>query len=135
MTRFRPETATHDPLAVTGAIALINALFLYPLWRWARRRVDESRAFLTLAVCAVSPFAVIFSRKIWTQDLLLPGVLALLWGVEWLRSGRPWLGITCRVGEVSTMPVPFDLYARRVASASSKSSATQSRACRRRACN
>ena len=84
---------THDPLAVTGAIALMNALCLYPLWRWARRRVGESRALLILAVCAVSPFAVIFSRKIWTQDLLLPGVLALLWGVEWLYSARPWLGV------------------------------------------
>jgi hypothetical protein len=84
---------TRDPMAVSGVIALTNALCLYPLWRWARRRMDEGRALLTLAVCAVSPFAVIFSRKIWTQDLLAPGVLTMLWGVEWLRAGRPWLGI------------------------------------------
>ena len=84
---------THDPVAVARLIALINVLCLYPLWRWARRRMDESRALLTLALCAVSPFAVIFSRKIWPVDLLLPGVLAVLWGIEWVRGPKPWRGV------------------------------------------
>ena len=82
-----------DPVAVARVIALINTLCLYPLWRWARRRMGEPRALLMLAVSAVSPFAVLFSRKIWTQDLLLPGVVVLLWGVEWLRGERPWRGV------------------------------------------
>jgi hypothetical protein len=84
---------THDPVAVARLIALINVLCLYSLWRWARRRMDEPRALLTLALCAVSPFAVIFSRKIWPVDLLLPGVLAVLWGIEWMRGPRPWRGV------------------------------------------
>jgi hypothetical protein len=84
---------THSPLAIAHFIAIVNAVCLYPLWQWSRRRMDEPRALLTLAVFAVSPFAVMYSRKIWTQDLLLPGVLAVLWGVEWLRSGKPWRGI------------------------------------------
>lgn len=84
---------TQDPVAVARLIALINVLCLYSLWRWARRRMDDSRALLTLALCAVSPFAVIFSRKIWPVDLLLPGVLAVLWGIEWVRGVRPWRGV------------------------------------------
>ncbi len=84
---------THDPVAVARLIALVNVLCLYSLWLWARRRMDEPRALLTLALCAVSPFAVIFSRKIWPVDLLLPGVLAVLWGVEWVRGPRPWRGV------------------------------------------
>src|SRR5207237_6897834 len=84
---------TRSPLAVAGLIALVNAACLYPLWRWARRRMDDTRALLTTALCAFSPFAIILSRKIWTQDLLLPGVLCVLWGVEWLRSERPWRGV------------------------------------------
>lgn len=84
---------THDPVAVARLIALVNVACLYSLWRWARRRMDDSRALLTLALCAVSPFAVIFSRKIWPVDLLLPGVLAVLWGVEWLRGVKPWRGV------------------------------------------
>ena len=84
---------TQDPVAVARLIALINVLCLFPLWLWARRRMDEPRALLTLALCAVSPFAVIFSRKIWPVDLLLPGVLAVLWGIEWVRGPKPWRGV------------------------------------------
>lgn len=84
---------TQDPVTVTRLIALINVLCLYPLWLWARRRMDDERALLTLALCAVSPFAVIFSRKIWPPDLLMPGVLAVLWGIEWVRSAKPWRGV------------------------------------------
>lgn len=84
---------TRDPVAVARLIAIINVICLYPLWLWARRRMDEPRALVTLALCAVSPFAVIFSRKIWPVDLLLPGVLAVLWGVEWVRGSRPWRGV------------------------------------------
>jgi hypothetical protein len=85
--------ASHDPVAVARVVAIVNALCLYPLWRWARRRTDERRALLTLAIAAASPFAVLFSRKIWSQDLLLPGVVAALWATEWLRSERPWRGV------------------------------------------
>src|SRR4029453_16573102 len=84
-------TLTHHPVGVTALIAVINTLCLVPLWLWAQRRMDEHRALLTLAIAAVSPFAVLFSRKIWPVDLLLPGLLALLWSIEWLREGRVWL--------------------------------------------
>lgn len=84
---------TRDPVAVARLIAIVNVICLYPLWLWARRRMDEPRALLTLALCAVSPFAVIFSRKIWPVDLLLPGVVAVLWAVEWVRGRRPWRGV------------------------------------------
>lgn len=84
---------TQDAVTVTRLIALINVLCLYPLWLWARRRMDDYRALLTLALCAVSPFAVIFSRKIWPPDLLMPGVLAVLWGIEWVRGPKPWRGV------------------------------------------
>ncbi len=84
---------TRGPIGVTALIAAINALSLIPLWFWARRRLDERRALLTLAVAAVSPFAVLFSRKIWPVDLLLPGMLAVLWSVEWLREGRLWRAV------------------------------------------
>jgi hypothetical protein len=46
-----------------------------------------------LAIAAVSPFTVIFSRKLGNLDLLLPGVLGVLWGIEWLRDRKPWWGI------------------------------------------
>src|SRR5262245_21679680 len=84
---------TGDPIAVARLIALLNTVSLYPLWRWARRRTDEPRALLILGIASVSPFAVIFSRKIWNLDLLQPCMVLLLWGVEWLFGARPWKGI------------------------------------------
>jgi hypothetical protein len=85
--------STRDPVAVARVIAAINVVCLYPLWLWARRRLDDVPALLTLGIVAVSPFTVILSRKIWNPDLMLPGVLLVLWGIEWLRSGRPWRGL------------------------------------------
>jgi dolichyl-phosphate-mannose-protein mannosyltransferase len=82
-----------NPVGVVALIAAMNAGCLYPLWRWARRHMDEERALLMLAIFAVSPFAVLFSRKIWTQDLLLPGITTLLWAIEWLRGDRAWRGL------------------------------------------
>jgi hypothetical protein len=84
---------THHPVGVAGLIAVINALCLIPLWLWALRKMDEHRALLTLAIASVSPFAVLFSRKIWPVDLLLPGLLAVLWSIEWLRDGRVWRAV------------------------------------------
>jgi hypothetical protein len=84
---------THHPVGVAALIALVNTFCLIPLWLWARRHMDEGHALLTLAVVAVSPFSVAFSRKIWTQDLLILGVLGVLWGVEWVRGTRPWRGV------------------------------------------
>ena len=85
---------THHPVTLTVAIALLNILALFPLWRWARRRVDEFRALMTLAVVAFSPFFVLFSRKIWAPDFMLAALLLVLWSVEWWRDARPWRAST-----------------------------------------
>jgi hypothetical protein len=71
-------------------IAIINVVTLYPLWRWARRRLDEFRALIVLAIVSVSPFFVLLSRKIWAPDVMLAGLLLVLWAVEWWQAGRPW---------------------------------------------
>ena len=84
---------TRHPVGVAACIGAVNALALIPLWYFMRRHMDEPRALLALALLAVSPFAVLFSRKIWTQDLLLPGLVAVFWGIEWLRVGHRWRGL------------------------------------------
>ena len=84
---------SHDPVWATALVAVVNAMSLYPLWLWARRHMDEQRALLTLAIAAVSPFTVILSRKLWGQDLLLPGVLAALWAIDEFRRGRWWRAV------------------------------------------
>jgi hypothetical protein len=83
---------TRSPLGCTTVIALLNVLSLPAIYLWVRRQVGSTRAMLTLGWVAFAPFAVIHSRKIWGQDLLLPGLALLLWGVtRWLK-GKYWLG-------------------------------------------
>jgi Dolichyl-phosphate-mannose-protein mannosyltransferase len=84
---------THHPVGATALVAILNTVALYPFWRWARRHLDDERALLSLALMSVSPFAVMFSRKLWAQELLFPGLVLLCWGVEWLLSDRFWRGV------------------------------------------
>lgn len=77
---------TRDPLGITACVAAVNATVLIPLYLWARRRFSGEKALWVLAFTALSPFAVIYSRKIWGQCLLFPGLVLLLWSVEWMRS-------------------------------------------------
>ncbi len=81
---------TKHPVGATALVAVVNAITLYPLWRWAERRFGSERALVFLGVTAVSPFFVLFSRKLWAQDLLLPGLACLLWAVERYREHKLW---------------------------------------------
>lgn len=90
--------ATGDAVRATALVAFANWLCLFPLYLWARRRIGPERSLMVLAVLCVSPFAVLYSRKLWAQDLLLPALTLLLWGVEWMRDrGTFWRGIACVV--------------------------------------
>ena len=82
-----------DPLWVARVIALANVVCLYPLFCWCRRHMPSQNALMVLALMAVTPFGVMFSRKIWGQDLLCVGVVTGIWAIEWLRSARPWRGV------------------------------------------
>jgi hypothetical protein len=82
-----------DPLWVARVIALANVVCLYPLFCWCRRHMPSQNALIVLALMAVTPFGVMFSRKIWGQDLLCVGVVTGIWAIEWLRSARPWRGV------------------------------------------
>jgi hypothetical protein len=82
--------ASADPVWVAAAIAVANILCLYPLWRWALRHMGPVPALIMLAVMAVSPLPVMYSRKIWTQSVLCIGVVLTLWAIEWWGANRPW---------------------------------------------
>jgi len=84
---------TDDPVAATALVALCNWLCLPALYVWARRRIDPARSLVLLALLAVSPFAVAYSRKLWAQDLLLPGITIVLFGLDHLRGPSFWRGV------------------------------------------
>ena len=80
-----------DPLAVTRAVEVVNVAALLMLVLFVARCVDarerEPWAW-SLALVAVNPLWVLFSRKIWEQDLLPPFSVGFLWG--WWYRARNW---------------------------------------------
>jgi hypothetical protein len=71
-----------DPVAMTTLVALLNALVLWGLAFWVQRTwpaEDRAIGFGGVALFAVSPLPVLFSRKIWAQDLLPVLLLPWLW--------------------------------------------------------
>jgi len=84
---------THNPVGAALLVALTNWLCLPALYVWAKRTIGPTRALVFLALIAVSPFAVAYSRKLWAQDLLLPGLTVLLFGLARLRGATFWSGL------------------------------------------
>ncbi len=72
-----PFWLTSDVLLVTWYVALLNIISILGLWAVLRRYYGRWAAFLAGLWLATNPFAVVFSRNIWTQNLLMP--LATLW--------------------------------------------------------
>ncbi len=82
-----PVAVTRDPILVTGAFALANLAGLALLGVALRRSMGARIAWMTVLILASAPWSVLFSRKIWAQDLILPLHALFLWAlVRWLES-------------------------------------------------
>jgi len=80
-----------DPRLASAFIAVLNVAAIAGLFLVARRYYGLRVAVLSALLLAVNPWAVIFSRKVFTADLLLPFGVLLLWGLlRALVDRRPW---------------------------------------------
>jgi len=71
------------PVGMNQVIQWINALGLWALVLWVLKTWPKEQRALGLwgvALYAVTPLAVLFSRKIWAQDVLIVLVVPWLWG-------------------------------------------------------
>ncbi len=88
-----PFALSSDPAVVIHFIMLWNVLGVALLWLLARRCCGKRVALLAALCYAVNPWAVIFSRKIWAQELhspfILLGFLLLLQGFWQAREAGP----------------------------------------------
>ena len=78
---------THTPASMTFAVMLINVGALWAFAAWVVKlwpEEDREVGLAGVALYAVSPLPVLFSRKIWAQDLL-PMLLAPWWVCHSLR--------------------------------------------------
>lgn len=71
-----PYAITPNPALATATVSLFALLAVFGVWRlarpWGRRA-----AFVAALFVAAHPFAVLYGRSIWAQNLLVP--LAVLW--------------------------------------------------------
>jgi hypothetical protein len=84
-----------EPIAMVQAVCWVNVLALWGFALWARFTWPSRQRAIGLwgvALYAVSPLAVLFSRKIWAQDVLVVFVLPWLWGhARREKLGFAWL--------------------------------------------
>ncbi|MGE5601510.1 MAG: glycosyltransferase family 39 protein [Nitrososphaerales archaeon] len=86
-----PVLFSRNPVSLIGFVALVNVLSVWACYWLTRRYWGPWEGVLAALLLACSPWAVYYSRGVWAQDLLLPGVIlffALL--LHWLLDGRAW---------------------------------------------
>lgn len=67
-----PVMWSRNPLVCTGFVAVLNALAVGAAYRLGREVAGRRAGIFAALLFAASPWAVVFSRKIWVQDLLPP---------------------------------------------------------------
>lgn len=77
-----------DPKFIASVIALINALSIPFFFLILKKYYNERIAFISSILLAASPWAILYSRKIWMQDLLIPFFVGLLFCLHKLIFDR-----------------------------------------------
>lgn len=61
-----------DPKVISFLIGLLNSLAIVAFFIIVRKYYNQTIALISSLLIATSPWAILFSRKIWAQDFLLP---------------------------------------------------------------
>lgn len=80
-----------NPVHAAAFVAILNIIAVYLCYIFIKEFFDERSALIAAAFFAINPWAVIYSRKIWSQNLLvLPVVLFYLSLFKAVYSGQRW---------------------------------------------
>jgi 4-amino-4-deoxy-L-arabinose transferase-like glycosyltransferase len=74
-----PLLISADPIFLTGFIAGINVLAVLALFFFTKKFFGEIAALIASALLAVNPWAIIFSRTIWQQNVLILFIILFFW--------------------------------------------------------
>lgn len=101
-----PFTLSSDPNFAIQFVMLLNVVGVGVLWLIAHRYFGRQVAIIAGLLYAVNPWAVLFSRKIWAQDLHTPfillGIFLLVYGF-W--ESRDKNRIIHRLTQVLSIPI------------------------------
>ncbi|MBI5670388.1 MAG: glycosyltransferase family 39 protein [Chloroflexi bacterium] len=101
-----------DPQAATLFVAAMNVLGVGLLWLIAHRYVGRTVALVAGLVYAASPWAVLYSRKLWAQDFHTPLVLlAVLLGLHGFVEGKRWAQVLCLPVLIFALQIHFAAWA------------------------
>lgn len=111
-----PFSISKDPVLATGFVALLNVGAVIGCYLLARRHFGERVGLISSLLFAVSPWAVVYSRKIFTADLL-PPFTVLFFGAlfaaiirrkgHWLILAFFWLACLIQINPVAISYVPL----------------------------
>jgi 4-amino-4-deoxy-L-arabinose transferase-like glycosyltransferase len=113
-----PFTVSDSPIPATLFVGALNVIAVGLAWALARRYYGPVAAVTAGVLYAASPWAVIYSRKIWAQDLLPPFVVATVFtgllgygeGKRWARWAHwPLLAITVQIHYGAFTLIPLSL--------------------------
>ena len=114
-----PYALSSNPELATSYVGLLNVIAVLLLYGLVRRYYGPLAAFVAALLYAVSPWAVVYSRKIWAQDMLPlfivltigTGLLGFLDGKRWAQLLHlPLLAITGQIHYVAFVLIPITLY-------------------------
>ena len=79
---FLLTAINRDPKIISLFIAIINSLAIGFLFLLIKRYYGLGAALTATILLAFSPWGIIFSRKIWTQDLIVPFFIPFLYSLH-----------------------------------------------------
>lgn len=86
-----PYLFSSDPTVATQYVGVLNVLAVLLTYVLVRRYYGVGAGLLAALLYAVSPWGIIYSRKIWAQDVLPPFVVAaFLSGLLGFVEGKRW---------------------------------------------
>lgn len=71
-----------DPRLISFFIGLINSIAIAGLFILLKKYYGKLVSFIATIIIALSPWAILYSRKIWTQDLIFPFFVILLLAIH-----------------------------------------------------
>jgi 4-amino-4-deoxy-L-arabinose transferase-like glycosyltransferase len=97
-----------DPLLATLYVATLNVVGVGLVWAIGHRYLGRNAGLVAGMVYALSPWAVLYSRKIWAQDFMTPFLLlAIGLGLLGFVERKRWAQVLCLPLLLWTLQIHF----------------------------